>query len=460
MKSVKIIHTNDIHSKYEEFLRMAYVIEKNKDENSLLLDAGDFNDFSSFITFGTKGYAGLKMLNMLGYSALTIGNNEGFQDIDIIETSCSYNLVDILSCNLYTIDNKEISGLKKSIIKTINGIRFLIIGVSPYHFSYNVFYNLHNLKAVEPFEIIRNEIKTHKDQYDLVILLSHLGLKADIMMAQSIENIDLIISGHSHHVLDCVKVNNTYIHQSGVRGSHVGVLNLKIKDNKIIEIIDENILIDDKTPINNKIKQEYLKQQEIAAKNLSKPLFKINQDLTYSIDEECNLTNLLADYLYNSYSCDLSLVNSGLTASNLKKGNISYKDILDVCNSPLEITTMDVKGKYILEAIKESMKKEKCHDSYRRAGFRGEFLGKLHVSYNCKIIENGTTLNVYINNKLINQEEYYKVVTTDYFYRGMGYECLKNNINGKIHKETIEEAIINALKTIDNYKFINNFRYE
>lgn len=460
MKNVRIIHTNDIHSKYEEFLRMAYIIDKYKDENSLLLDAGDFNDFSSFITFGTNGYAGLKLLNMLGYSALTIGNNEGFQDIDVIEKTCEYNLINILSCNLFKIDGSQIKGLKKSIISEVNNVRFLIIGVSPFYQSYNEFYNLYDLKAIEPYEIIKNEIKVYQGQYDFVILLSHLGLETDLLIPQKIENIDLIISGHSHHAINCIQINNTFIHQSGVRGSHVGILDLTIKNNKIVGVNDKNIEISDKTPINEIINQEYLKQKEEALNNLSKTILTIERDLTYSIDSECDFTNLVADYLFNKYKCDLSLISSGLTASNLKKRNISYKDILDVCNSPLEITTMDIKGKYIIEAIKESMIKEKCFDSHRRAGFRGDFLGKIHISYNCEIISNNDSFDIYINNKIIENEKYYTVVTTDYFYRGMGYSCLKNNINGKIYKETIVKALINALKDKNNYKFIDCFRYK
>ena len=49
MKSVRIIHTNDIHSKYEEFLRMAYVIEKNNITNK-----NTFGKSSSQYTFAKR----------------------------------------------------------------------------------------------------------------------------------------------------------------------------------------------------------------------------------------------------------------------------------------------------------------------------------------------------------------------------------------------------------------------
>ncbi len=460
MKKIRIIHTNDIHSSYDNFLKIATKIKTLKNGHEILLDAGDFNDFSSYVTYGTKGYAGLRLLNELHYSALTIGNNEGFQELSIIEENCGYGLVNILSCNLFCLNGQRIQNLKPSILKTIDEITFLIIGVSPYMPSYNVYYNNYGIQAFEPYEYIQEEIKKNKGKYDFILLLSHLGLKTDILMSQSIPDIHLIISGHSHHVMNCVKVNQTYIHQSGFKGSHVGVLDLLIENKKIIQVIDQNIPIDEEAkkdePLSNLF--EILKNKAIF--ELSKPICTLKMDLYYSIDQECNLTNLLADYLKDHYNCDFSLVNSGLTEANLHKGAITMNDILKVCNSPLYVSTMSLKGKYILKALDLSSKKEKCHDQHRRPGFRGTFLGKLHVSYNCKIVQNQDNIQLLINNQLIEDEKYYKIVTSDYFLRGMGYEVLGNNIDGKLYGQTIKDILVLALKEEMSYRYINQKRWE
>ena len=202
-----------------------------------------------------------------------------------------------------------------------------------------------------------------------------------------------------------------------------------------------------------------IKEQEKAYENLSYCVATIDKDLSFSIDEECNFTNLVCDYLYEKYDCGFSLLNSGLTANRLKKGNVTYNDVLSVCNSPLQITYIEVLGKYIKDAILESSNKEKCYDGYRRAGFRGTFLGKLHVSYNVEITKAKSGINIFINNQLIEEEKYYKIITTDYFHRGMGYEMLKNNINGKMYKESIVEAIINALNNKQSFEKIDNKRW-
>ena len=459
MEKIQIIHSNDIHSNYESFLRIASKIKQIKEDSCIMLDAGDFNDFSSHVTKGNNGYTGLKMLNDLGYQALTIGNNEGFQDDELIALTANYNLVNILSVNLFKLNNQKVEGVKSSIIVTCKGYRFLIIGVSPFHSSYNLFYNFHNVKAVEPYKLIEKEINDNKGKYDFVILLSHLGLKTDILLTQVVKGIDVIVEGHSHHVIDCVKVNGVYLHQSGYKGSHLGELILCIENNKIVDVIDKNHIIDERVSFDDTLYSFYLKEQEKAYKNLSYCVATIDKDLSFSIDEECNFTNLICDYLYEKYDCDFSLLNSGLTANRLKKGNVTYNDVLSVCNSPLQITYIEVLGKYIKDAILGSSNKEKCHDGYIRAGFRGTFLGKLHVSYNVKITKAKSGVNIFINNQLIEEEKYYKIITTDYFHRGMGYEMLINNINGKMYKESIVEAIINALNNKKSFDKIENKRW-
>lgn len=459
MKKIRLIHTNDIHSNFERFLKMATVIETLKTTDYLLLDAGDFNDFSSLLTYSSKGIAGLKLLNQLNYDAMTIGNNEGFQPLSIIENNCDSNLLPILSCNLFKIDKSPIRGLKPSIIIQKNDIRFLIIGVSPYMPSYNEYYKHYNILATNPFQIIQDEIYKYKNKYDVVILLSHLGLKYDTFIAQALPQINIIVSGHSHEVTTCLKINQTYIHQSGYKGNYVGYMDLFFKDKKLSDVKGENIAITSNIQNDDKTEKLYLKLKEEENNKLKTPLFKIDETLYASVDSENNLTNLVTDYLYENYPCDFAILNSGLFEKSIIKGNVSLFDIKSSCNSPLYISTFETKGQIIISALKQSLKKEKCYDTYRRPGFRGKYLGKLHVSYNCKILLKDNKLDFYIDNLLIESEKTYKIVTTDYFLRGMGYEVFKNNQNGKMLDQSICDALIDALQNKRKFLKINNFRW-
>lgn len=453
---IRLIHTNDIHSTFDKLIKMASVIKQLKENhNCLLLDAGDFNDFSNLVTFGSHGEAGLKILANLGFKALTIGNNEGFQPIETIENNASLGLVTYLSCNIFKSNMEPLKNVLPSMIITISNIRFLIIGVSPYQQSYNDYYHKYDLLALKPHELIKKELVKYQNQYDVAVLLSHLGLKSDVLLTQTLKGLDIIVAGHSHQANNCVLVNGTYIHQSGVRGSHVGYLDLEFENNKLISVKGDNIVIDDNIKDDEETLKLYQKYQTLALDNLATPLFEIPCDLYYQVDQESNLTNVLADYLKNHYDGDFAMINSGLTEANLKKGTISMLDILNVCNSPLYIATMEIKGSLLLEAIKWSKDPIKCADSFRRPGFRGKFLGKLHFSYNCLVNDN----DFYVNEHKIEPQKYYKIITTDYFVRGMGYELLIDNYNACVYNQSLVDALKEALKDKNSYKYNKKLRW-
>ena len=51
----KILHTNDVHSRFENFARITTKIKELKDQNTLILDAGDYHDFKDVMLQGTRG---------------------------------------------------------------------------------------------------------------------------------------------------------------------------------------------------------------------------------------------------------------------------------------------------------------------------------------------------------------------------------------------------------------------
>jgi 2',3'-cyclic-nucleotide 2'-phosphodiesterase (5'-nucleotidase family) len=59
---LRIIHTNDLHSNFDNFTRTATLIKEHKDENTIVLEAGDFADFKSIELQGTKGIAAVELL--------------------------------------------------------------------------------------------------------------------------------------------------------------------------------------------------------------------------------------------------------------------------------------------------------------------------------------------------------------------------------------------------------------
>lgn len=436
--NIRILHTNDVHSRLESFAKIVSKIRELKDENTLILDAGDFNDFMRLELQGTSGKAGCNLLSIAGYDAITVGNNEGFEGLEVLESMAASGLVPFVSCNLHKSDMSPINGLRRSIIINRAGLRFLIIGTSP---QYNEFFSLLNMHASDHIEEIKRELGDNKGKYDISILLSHSGMREDKELAENVGGIDIIIGGHSHLLMDeAEKVKGTIIHQSGSYGEHLGVLDIEVEDGKIVDFRGSNIKVE-ALAVDKEIADELIRQKHIAVEALSKPLYEVDRDIWHDVVEENPMTNLLADALADVIPCDLSIINSGIISGGTRKGAVSNKKLLEISPSPLNPTYMEIKGKYIKEALELSLQADVCLHDGKGSGFRGRYLGRLHVS-NAVIEHDGKNLlSVKFNNGELEDEKTYKVATSDYLQRGTGYPSLANNQNERYNPEYTRDVL-------------------
>src|SRR5690554_4661823 len=234
-----ILHTNDVHSNFENLSKIVTHINELKDENTIILDAGDFSDFKRIELQGTDGQAALDLLEYAGYDAITVGNNETFQGLDVLKYMSTNSKVPFLSSNIRDLNHKTIEGVKKSIILNKNGLRILVIGASPDIGPFNELCAI----ALEDYMVtLKDEINSNRGNYDICILLSHLGMDDDMIIASEFEEIDIIIGGHFHILMEEPEIiSGTVIFTSGSLGENLGMLNVEVKDNRVQLIEGANI---------------------------------------------------------------------------------------------------------------------------------------------------------------------------------------------------------------------------
>lgn len=75
--------------------------------------------------------------------------------------------------------------------------------------------------------IVREIVRRHRREVDLLVLVSHLGIHDDIRLAQEVAGIDLILGGHSHTTMTQPQwVGDTMIVHTGAHAEHLGRLDL------------------------------------------------------------------------------------------------------------------------------------------------------------------------------------------------------------------------------------------
>ena len=441
---INIYHTNDIHSNYDFLKKVHAYIRENKKENDLYLDSGDFLDVSSLLVESDGGISAMEIFMDSKLDCMTIGNNEVDLGLYNLEKLMDEGFP-IISSNIHSSELKPLRNLRRSMIIEIKGIKFLILGVSPYfsnnlkYSSYNTFYVLNDIQATSPVDELKKEFESYKGQYDHVLFLSHSGHFVDEYLKEFF-NFDLILSGHTH-----VIINEGNYTMSG-KGETLGKITIDVDKNELKVL--ENIQIDLPNVTNERFDKIFAEKMDIAGKILSKEIKTIG-DFDFNPFKENILINFLCDALYKHYDVDFAFMHNGISEGPLTRP-VSKYSIHKNFPSKLNPTIFTVKGSDLRTSILQSLDYEFIRQSGRGAGFRGTVLGTLGFSHNVKIKE--SPFSVRINGIELDDEKIYKVVSDDYLQRGTGYTSLRTFEDVKHDKYFIRDFITLYLEDEEVYE--------
>jgi 5'-nucleotidase len=203
-----IFHSNDFHG-YEptNLARQATIINqaRAKESNVLYLNAGDVFTRGKYhhVFYGELEFA---ELNAMGLDALTLGNNE-FKATEQAETSQQYLFARIeqanfpvLCANIHQVkDGSYLPNVKPFIIKTVDGIRIGIFGVTANRTG--TYRQVQGLVVDDQIEAARKIFPQVAAESHIVIALTHIGFDIDQALAEALPKLAVIIGGDSHTVL-------------------------------------------------------------------------------------------------------------------------------------------------------------------------------------------------------------------------------------------------------------------
>jgi len=171
---------------------------------------------------------------------LCLGEGELHYDLEGLNNILKELKIPVVCANLYLKkEDRLFPGIKSFLIKDFQNIRFAITGllnnkaiILAREQANKSLPGLDELDIKSPGEILQEIISEAKEEgAQKFILLSHLGIDQDATLAEKFNEIDVIVSGHSHSYLaQPVRVKNTFIISSGSGGNYLGSLTLNIAD--------------------------------------------------------------------------------------------------------------------------------------------------------------------------------------------------------------------------------------
>ncbi|MDD2364151.1 MAG: bifunctional UDP-sugar hydrolase/5'-nucleotidase [Eubacteriales bacterium] len=289
-KELTLAFTHDLHSYLDTkafevagerkevggFAKLKTIFDAiSAEQNTLIVDAGDFSMGTLYQSVFTEQAIELRMLGSLGYDATTFGNHEfdyGSQGLAEMLDSARKSkertpeivISNIDFANSPSANAKQLEssmqdfGAKEYLIMEKGDVRVALFGVLGDDAAKSapnsdvVFTNIVE-QAKKTISTIKEE-----EEPDIIVCLSHSGTWADSkvsedeILAKEVPEIDVIVSGHTHSLLEePIVVNETYIVSCGEYGGHVGKIDLvqseagrwDLKDYDLIAI-DETIPAD------------------------------------------------------------------------------------------------------------------------------------------------------------------------------------------------------------------------
>lgn len=408
--NVTILFTHDMHSHFLPsadrfggqiggFARLMTRIqaEKEKNPHALLLDAGDFSMGSLFQTAFATSALELRLMGTMGYDVTTFGNHEydylpsGLATMLDAAVASGDPLPMIVQGNYWpSEENSQLQiamdnyGVKEYAILERNGVYFVIFGIMGYDADECAPNSGSVLEA--PAEaaqrIVDTATKECKNLYGenpVVICLSHSGTSGgkgeDYVLAETVNGIDVIISGHSHTTIkEPIRVGDTYIVSSSKYAQYLGVLELDVTDEKVRLVRYELQRVDDEVEVDlnvahmveqykNTVNEEYLSQYGVSFDMVltQNPYNFDTISQVYATQHESTLGNLYSDAYHwaveelTGLNVDVALTAAGVIRESLPQGSITVSDVFNAASLGVgtegELVAVYITGKDLRNAL-------------------------------------------------------------------------------------------------------------
>ncbi len=431
-----ILTANDTHSAVMPnksgkggIMRWKVVMDsvRHADKNVLAVHAGDGVQGTVFFSL-FRGDVEYSALDSLGFDICIPGNHEFDNGVNELAAHLRHVKAAKLSAN-YDASGTALDGVfQPYVIKHVAGKRIAFMGIN---------LNPKGMIADKSFAGIRyvdaEKVALQLSDYlkqsgiaDYVVMVSHIGHTGrpgslcDVEIVKKSHNIDLVIGGHSHTLVDPSNSHPRSPHlvknadgraiaicQNGSQGEVMGKIDFDTETGKAVF---SHISIDSR--LDSGVAQ-YADMNDWLAPYAEQVNKKMNTRIATS---ECEMTN--KDQRLGNWVCDavvevgrqlygedvqFSLMNRGGIRQNMPKGDVTEGDIESMLPFDNRLVVIDIKGEYLLRV-------------FEALGGRGGDAASSAV----KVVyhRDGTLRSAKINGKKVNPNEHYILITIDYLANG------------------------------------------
>jgi len=330
----------------------------------LTIDAGDYMDGTPFsLEFFAE--ADIATMNACGYDFATLGNHEFSNTLAQIQKTLRMAKFQNVLANARLRNTGE-PLCPPYVIHEVNGLKIALFGLVMTD-TQNYRGAREGVEILDPFQVARELVPQLRQQADVVVLISHLGIGDDRRLAREVPGIDVIIGGHSHTRLaqpEFVEWNGkvhpnlsgTVITQAFQWGGELGRLDLLFWRNaetgrlELVGYRGELIPITAKIPDDPETLRVLNRYWNRIAKKYGKVVGYAEADFVQRGDDLSEYY-LVGDAVRTSMGVDFDLQNMFGIRIQLPRGPISYYDLARMMPFGNTIVRFEITGRDLKQLL-------------------------------------------------------------------------------------------------------------
>jgi 2',3'-cyclic-nucleotide 2'-phosphodiesterase (5'-nucleotidase family) len=433
--SITILHVNDLHGalhpKQDDggerggAANLVGLVERKRAAAPgpvLLLDAGDALQ-GTYVSNSNYGQAVVEIMNAARVDALTLGNHEFDWGPDVLQARAREASFPFLAANLETASGQMPEGVLPYTVVDTGMAKVGILGLTYHNLSTIVLASaIEGLRSLPPAETVRKYLPELEQACDLIVVLSHLGLEGDAVLAREVPALPIIVGAHSHKVLHSgQRIGNTWIVQAGAYGQYLGQLTVHV-DRKTTRVAYADaearvIQVTDAGAPSAQVEAIVDKWSEEAQETGSRVIGETAVPLRAARGTETALGNLITDAmreadLGDGKTLDIALHNDGGIRADLDAGPITYAEMYAVLPFDNTLAGVDLTGARVKEMLESGINN---HGSEIQ-------VSGVHFRYSLNKARGRRVMEATVNGEPLDPERTYRVVTINYLHSHPQYE--------------------------------------
>ncbi len=375
------------HAMVGGYPRISSIVKEIRNDNPgkvMFFDGGD-TIHGTYPAIKKEGFSLVPLLNELDFNAMTAHWEFAYgpKNFEKLVKKLHYPM---LAINCYRKKNNKLLFPPYTILE-VNHLRIGIVGIAativdkvmPAKFSEGIYFTLGNDELSHYVTQLKNEEKV-----DLIIVLSHLGFPQDMKLAQEINNIDIILSSHTHNrIYRPLLTNNTIVIQSGCHGSFLGRLDLELTvtgikkfSHKLITVFEH---IKPDPPMEEMVNQVMDPYREYLNTVVGQTSTSLNRNTVL----ESTTDNFLLQSILDAFPAEMAFSNGWRYGAPIPPGPVTMNDLWNIIPVNPLVVRVKLTGRELWTMMEENLERTFSRNPYNQMG--GYVKRCMGINTYCKI---------------------------------------------------------------------------